>query len=97
LADNAAYQVEKAVKEAGDKISADQKSSVEAKVQDLRQAMNGDDVSRIKSLTEELQQEYAKVMAANPQTQQTSGDAEPQAGENPKPDGDVIEGEFTEQ
>ena len=97
MADNAAYQVEKAVKEAGDKIPADQRSAVEAKAQELRQAMTGEDLARIKSLTEELQQEYAKVMAANPQPQQPSGEAQPQTGENPKPEGDVIDGEFTEQ
>ncbi len=97
MADNAAYQVEKAVKEAGDKVPADQKSSVEAKVQELRQAMAGEDTARIKSLTEELQQEYSKVMAANPQAQQAPGGEEPPASAAPKSDGDVIDGEFTEQ
>ena len=98
LADNAAYQVEKAVKEAGEKIPADQRSSVEAKVQELRQAMTGEDVSRIKSLTEALQQEYSQVMTANAQAQAApDAGAAPQGGETPKPDGDVIDGEFTEQ
>ena len=100
LADNTAYQIEKAVKEAGDKLPADQKSSVDAKVQELRQAMTGDDTARIKSLTEALQQEYSKVMSANPQAQQPNnagGEASSSTGEAPKPDGDVIDGEFTEQ
>ena len=98
LADNTAYQVEKAVKDAGDKISKDQKSSVESKVQELRQAMNGEDISRIKSLTEALQQEYSQVMTASAQTQGApDAGAAPQGGDPPKPDGDVIDGEFTEQ
>ncbi len=98
LADNAAYQVEKAVKEAGDKIPKEQKTSVENKVQELRQAMTSEDVSRIKSLTEALQQEYSQVMTTNAQAQGApdSGPA-PQGGEAPKADGDVIDGEFTEQ
>ena len=97
LGDNAAYQVEKAVKEAGDKIPADQKSVVEAKAQALREALKGEDITRIKSLTEELQAEYSKVMTANAQAQQAPGGAAPEGGESPKPDGDVIDGEFTEQ
>ena len=97
LADNAAYQVEKALKEAGDKLPADQKSAVEAKAQELRQAMTGDDVNRIKSLTEELQQEYSKVMTANAQSQQAPAGENPAGGEASKTDGDVIDGEFTEQ
>jgi molecular chaperone DnaK len=98
LADNAAYQVEKAIKEAGDKIPADQKSGVDAKVNELRQAMKGEDSAHIKSLTEALQQEYSKVMTANAQPQGApSGPAPTAAGEAPKADGDVIDGEFTEQ
>ncbi len=99
MADNAAYQVEKAIKEAGDKIPADQKASVEAKVQDVRQAIKGEDLEQIKKLTEELQQEYSKVMTANSQAQQQPPAGEPSngGGEAPKADGDVIDGEFTEQ
>jgi molecular chaperone DnaK len=96
LADNAAYQVEKAIKEAGDKLPADQKASVEAKAQELRQAMTGDDTAHIKTLTDALQQEYAKVMQANAQPQQSPGETPP-ADEATKTDGDVIDGEFTEQ
>jgi molecular chaperone DnaK len=96
LADNAAYQVEKAIKEVGDKLPADQKASVEAKAQELRQAMTGDDTAHIKTLTDALQQEYAKVMQANAQPQQSPGETPP-ADEATKTDGDVIDGEFTEQ
>jgi molecular chaperone DnaK len=99
LGDNAAYQIEKAVKESGEKLPAEQKASVEAKVQELRQALTGEDTARIKTLTEALQQEYSQVMQASAQAQQAQQAAEqtPPAGEAPKPDGDVIEGEFTEQ
>jgi molecular chaperone DnaK len=99
IGDNAAYQVEKAVKEAGDKLPADQKAGVEAKAQELRTALKGEDTARIKSLTEELQAEYSKVMTSNAQAQQAPGDPGPAAGagEAPKPDGDVIDGEFTEK
>ena len=96
-ADNAAYQVEKAVKEAGDKVPASDKSAIEARVQELRGAMSGEDVSRIKSLTETLQQEYARVMQATAPAQNATGSSD--TGNNAPPDdsGDVVDGEFTEQ
>ncbi len=96
LGDNAAYQVEKAVKEAGDKIPADQHAIVDAKVQELRQALTTEDIDRIKSLTDELQQLYSQVMQASAQAQQPDDQAPP-VDEAPKSDGDVIDGEFTEQ
>ena len=96
LGDNAAYQVEKAVKEAGDKISDEQRASVDAKVQELRQALTTEDIDRIKSLTDELQQLYSQVMQSSAQEQQPD-DQTPPVGEPPKTDGDVIDGEFTEQ
>ena len=92
LADNAAYQVEKAVKEAGDKIPANDRSDLDTKIQELRQAMTGDDLSRIRNLTEALQQDYARVMQAQGAGDQPGPDQQP-----PSPDGDVVEGEFTEQ
>lgn len=95
LADNTAYQVEKAIKEAGDKIPANEKSEIDARIQELRQAITGEDVSRIKNLTDALQQEYARVMQA---TAQTSGSAQETPGQQPpSSDGDVVDGEFTEK
>jgi molecular chaperone DnaK len=97
MADNAAYQVEKALKEASDKIPANDKTDIDGRIQELRQVMTGDDVSRIKSLTESLQQDYARVMQATAQAQPTpeSGEA---SGSTPSDDGDdVVDGEFTEQ
>ncbi len=96
LADNAAYQVEKAVKEAGEQISSSDRSGIEAKVQELRQAMTGEDITRIKNLTESLQQEYARVMQSVAQAQNAPG--QPAPDQQPSsPDGDVVDGEFTEQ
>jgi len=95
LADNAAYQVDKAVKEAGDKISESDRSKINAKVQELRQAITGEDISRIKNLTETLQQDYARVMQATTQSQTAAGQGG--ADQQPSSDGDVVDGEFTEQ
>ncbi len=95
-ADNAAYQVEKAIKETGDKIPESDRSAIESKVQELRQAITGEDVSQIKSLTETLQQDYARVMQATAQSQPAGDQGNPDQ-EAPPSDGDVVDGEFTEQ
>jgi len=97
IADNAAYQMEKAVKEAGEKVPANDRSAIEARIQELRGAMTGDDVSRIKSLTETLQQDYARVMQASAQAQTNPGGGDG-GGSTPSDDGgDVVDGEFTEK
>ena len=96
LADNAAYQVEKAIKEAGDKVSSNDRSDIEARVQELRGAMSGEDASRIKSLTDTLQQDYARVMQASAQAQSAPGSS-PEGSPPADDGGDVVDGEFTEQ
>jgi len=51
LGDNAAYQVEKAVKEQGDKLPAETSTSLTTKIQELRTALTGEDVTLIRKLT----------------------------------------------
>ncbi len=97
LADNAAYQVEKAIKEAGDKVSANDRTAIESSLQELRGAMNSEDTSRIKSLTETLQQDYARVMQASAQPQTAPEGSEADASAPVDDSGDVVDGEFTEQ
>jgi molecular chaperone DnaK len=83
-ADTVAYAAEKVIKENG---GADH-GALQEKVNALKQAMNGDDVLRMQSLMQEIQQ----AMQAVPQN---NG-----AGETPAPEaqaagsGDVVDGEF---
>ena len=53
-ADTLVYQTEKLLREQGDKISGDEKSSVESALADLKTALAGTDVEAIKSATERL-------------------------------------------
>ena len=53
-ADTLVYQTEKLLKEQGDKISGDEKSTVEAKLGDLKGALGGSDVEAIRSATDAL-------------------------------------------
>lgn len=101
--DNAAYQVEKALKEQGDKLPAESRSSLSAKVQELRSALSGEDVTLIRKLTDELQQQYGQVMQSaagaqsTSQTPPTGAGSNPQQGNGGPSDGDVVDGEFTEK
>jgi molecular chaperone DnaK len=61
LADSAAYRSEKSLSELGDKISSEQKSELETKIADVRAALSTDDVSRIKSAREDLEQSFYKI------------------------------------
>jgi molecular chaperone DnaK len=94
-ADNLVYQTEKALRELGDKVPSAERGAIESKINDLKQAAQGDDVNRIKSLTEELQNTFhalSQQMYAQGQPQ-----AQPEGGPSSGPqDGDVVEGEVKE-
>ena len=71
-AEHMIYQTEKTLNELGDKISADEKASIQAAVDHLKEVNKGTDVAAIKAATEELQQAFYKVseklyQQANPQ------------------------------
>jgi len=53
-ADAAVFTAEKSLRDYGDKVSGDVKSSVESKISDVNAAKGTDDVERIKHATEEL-------------------------------------------
>jgi molecular chaperone DnaK len=53
-ADTLVYQTEKLLKEQGDKISGEEKDAVEAKLAELKTALEGSDLEAIKSATEAL-------------------------------------------
>ena len=60
-ADSMVYQTEKALKEMGDKLSAEDKSSIEAEVNKVKEALKGSDNAAIKSATESLTQAFYAV------------------------------------
>ena len=82
MADQTVYQTEKTLNELGDKISADEKASIQAEVDKLKEVNKGNDVAAIKAATEAVQQAFYKVseklyQQANPQGAQggyTPGD-----------------------
>jgi molecular chaperone DnaK len=60
-ADSEAYNAEKTLRDLGDKISPDERSEVETKISDVRSALATDNVERIKSAREALQQSFYKI------------------------------------
>jgi len=63
-ADNAAYQAEKQLGELGDKVDASARSEIESAIKEVREALEGEDVERIRSATEALQQAFHRVSEA---------------------------------
>jgi len=60
-ADDLAYSVEKSLKEYGDKLPADLKKRIEDLIRDLRDAINKNDIPRVKMLFDDLQKESMKI------------------------------------
>ncbi len=98
-ADNTVYAAEKALREFGDKVPAETRSEVEAKVTEVKNASQGEDVAAIRSATEALGQVVQKIGASVYQGQNTPG-SDGASGTDPNPDPeagpDVVEGEVKE-
>ena len=60
-ADSLVYSTEKTLKDMGDKVSASDKSSIEAALNDLKEALKGDNIEDIKKKTEALKQASYKI------------------------------------
>jgi molecular chaperone DnaK len=102
-ADSLIYAAEKALRELGDKVPDGVKSDVEAKIQAVRDALAGSDVSLIKSKTDELSVAVQQIGAsvyeqpgATPGPGETSSEPADQGGAAETPEEDVVDGEFEE-
>ena len=90
-ADQMIYQAEKTIADAGDKLDASDKASAEAKIAELKTAMQGTDTEAIKQKLDELQKVFYEISeklykaAAEAQAAQqgaAAGDAAGAAGQN---------------
>ena len=95
-ADNVAYQAEKTIREHGDKISPETKSEVESKIQDVRAALGTDDLDRMRTAKDALQEAMLKVgneiyAAAGAASGAGAGSSDE------TPQDDTVEGEFKEE
>ena len=69
-ADSLIFSTEKSLKEHGDKISAEEKKSIESSVSDLRNALKGTDTEEVKKKTQTLIQVSMKLGEAVYKNQQ---------------------------
>ncbi|RLC93609.1 MAG: molecular chaperone DnaK [Chloroflexi bacterium] len=99
-ADNMAYQAEKVLREQGDKLPADLKQQVEAKVASVRAALQGQDITEVRRRAEELSQALQQMGAAVYQQAGAAGGSGGESGGAGGAGGDsgegTIEGDFRE-
>jgi len=104
-ADSLIYSTEKSIKEVGDKLDDDTKNNINQAIENLKKAMEGEDVEEIKRLSEELTQashKLAETMYAKASQEQeqaaaggaTGGGPETSGGESK--DEDVVDADFEE-
>ncbi|MCG8538603.1 MAG: molecular chaperone DnaK [Clostridia bacterium] len=74
-ADSLVYETEKALKEYGDKVSGDEKSNIEEKLQALKKALEGDNTEEISKATEELTNAFHVLAQKMYQNTQAEGEA----------------------
>ena len=103
-AESLIHQTEKTLSDLGDKVAEADKSTVEAAVQDLKSALEGDDLEQIKQKADALAQASMKLGEAMYQAGQQQdggagpGEAGPEDGgpDGPSSDEDVVDADFEE-
>jgi len=99
--ENLIHATKKSMTELGDKLEADEKTSIEAAIADLEEALKGDDKDAIEAKTKALSEASAK-MAERLYAQQGAAGAEGAAPgadagqQQSKADDDVVDAEFEE-
>ena len=93
MADQMVYQTEKTLGELGDKISADEKASIQTAVDKLKELNKGNDIAAIKAAIEEVQQAFYKVSEKLYQQANPQGGCDPNCGGNCGSDG-VVDADY---
>jgi len=105
-ADNLSYQVDRALADYGDKIPEADREAVTKANDDVKEALKGDDLDRIRTATEALTQAFQRVgqaMYSQQQAATAAGGQGPAASggsdeaESAGGDGDVVEGEIVDE
>jgi len=107
MADTLIYTTEKAMRDAGDKITADEKKPIEEAIENLKKVKDGEDIEAIKKATEEMSLAAQKIgeklyKAASAEASASQGpQAEAQAAQTPpadaKPEDSVKDAETKEE
>ena len=100
-AEQVIYQTEKTLADLGDKVSAEDKAKVEAKLEEVKKIKDGDDIEAIKKAMDELTQEFYAISSkiyADANANGAAG-ADPNMGANPgagaaQNDDNVVDADF---
>ena len=100
-AEQLVFQSEKALTDLGDKLSADEKSGVQAEIDKVKEALKGTDTDMIKMATDNLSKKFSDLAGKIYQQQAPQGDAnmgggQPGAGASSGAQGDFVDADFTE-
>ncbi|HID10549.1 MAG TPA: molecular chaperone DnaK, partial [Candidatus Latescibacteria bacterium] len=98
-ADSLAYQVERLLREQGEKMPAREREEVEEKVRALREALKEGEIEAIKARMEELQEatyKLSELLYQRPGSER-SREAEREGAEEKEGEGEVIDAEFEAQ
>jgi molecular chaperone DnaK len=101
-ADSLAYQAERALQDAGEKISASLRSEVEERIKAVRDALAGSDLTRVRSATDELESVTQRIgQEIYSQSGATTGESAPGSAGGSASGGETgesgpIEGEYRE-
>jgi molecular chaperone DnaK len=97
-ADQTVYQAEKMLRDLGDKVPAQDRATIGQTVEELKRAKDGEDVARIRQLTEKVQQaSYALSQQMYAQGQPGAGPTTQEPPQQQGPSGDdYVEGEYRE-
>ena len=91
-ADQVIYQSEKSLQSLNGQAPAEVREQLEGKIDALKEALNGEDVERIKQLTGEVQQ--ASMSLGEAMYQETPAENGANGSSHPAADEDIVEGEF---
>jgi molecular chaperone DnaK len=102
-AEQLTYTAERSLKDLGDKVAADEREAAQSAIAEVRKALEGDDMDRIRAASEQLQSVFARIseMAYQQAAEQQAGapaEGGP-AGQQPGGEGGdegVIDAEFRE-
>ena len=94
-AEQLVFQSEKALTDLGDKLSADEKSGVQAEIEKVKEALKGTDTDMIKAATEGLSKKFSDLAGKIYQQQAPQGDPN-MGGAQGGQQGDFVDADFTE-
>ncbi len=94
-ADSAAYQAERTLRDVGDKVSAGVCSDVEEKVKAVRDALSSNDMTRLRSLTDELENAMQRI-GQDVYSQNGASTEAGSQGQTTESDSSTVEGEYRE-